>query len=179
MKKVLFLVTLLVLSLSCEKKTSDFKGVGELTIGQNFDSLPVSKSFRKVMDDEFFTNRFHLSDDIGMISNLNVSTINGKINQVKFSSTETTNMAEIEKITGSMVKEPMVDSKLEKLVKNENIDLKMYKTADEKIFFSVLEYKDQKLKNGQPLYEFCYISKEAVLNNHKQIMKGICQSNNK
>jgi hypothetical protein len=179
MKKVLVLVILSLLSLSCEKKATDFKGVGELTIGQNFDSLPASKSFRKVMNDEFFADRFKLSKALGLVGKLNVSTANGKINQVKFSNTEETNMAEVEKITAGLVEEKEVDSKLEKLVKDQNIVLKMYKTPDEKIFFSVMQHKDQQLKNGQSVYEFCYFNEEAVQISHNLILKEISISNNK
>jgi len=169
MKKVLLAIFLI--SISCVNTKSEFHGLGELNIGTEFSSLPISKTFIKVMDDEFNINRFKLSDEIGYVSDLNVTTDKGKICEVKFSSNEETNIAELEKLFQNLKEEKVEKNKL--IGVEENIEIKIYQTEDANIFVSVIQYKDKRFKNGQPYSKFSYIQKDAEKRNHNLTLKSI------
>lgn len=170
MKKALLSIAFL-LGISCSDTKSEFKGLGELSIGTEFSSLPIAQSFTKVMDDEFFLNRFELSENIGSVSNLNVTTEKGKICEVKFSGNEATNTAELEKLFADLKEEKVDHNKL--IGVEEGIIIKTYQTQDESIFVSVIEYQNKPLKNGQPYSEYSYIHKDAAARNHDLTLKSM------
>lgn len=160
MKKQL-LLAILVISVSCNKKATAFQGLGTLTIGTVFTSLPVSKTFTKVMDDEFNTKRFQLSNEIGLVSNLNVTIDHGKICEVTFYSNEETNITGLENVI-KRLKEVEVDKKGLMNDDQTNTMISMYTSEDEEIIFFFIKHTDQLPKNGLPLYEVKYLQKDAV-----------------
>ncbi|MBF6640785.1 hypothetical protein IVB69_04790 [Flavobacterium sp. J49] len=170
MKKTL-LLALGLLSISCVETKNEFKGLGALSIGTEFSSLPMASSFTKVMDDEFNINRFELSKEIGSVSDLNVTTENGKISEVKFSSNEATNTAELEEMFKTLREEKIDQSKL--IGVEEGIAIKTYQTEDKTIFVSVIQYPNRLLKNGQPYSEYSYIHKDAAARNHQLTLKSM------
>ncbi|MFN3968881.1 hypothetical protein [Flavobacterium sp.] len=170
MKKAL-LLALGLLSISCVETKTEFKGLGDLSIGTEFSSLAIASSFTKVMDDEFFLNRFEVSEEIGAVSDLNVTTEKGKICEVKFSSNEATNTAELKEIFKALKEEKIDQNKL--IGVEEGIVIKTYQTEDETIFVSVIEYQNKPLKNGQPYCEYSYIHKDAAARNHNLTLKSM------
>lgn len=155
-KTVAFL--LFILALSCSDAGGDFIKMTGLDIGTDFTSLPISKLFTQVMDDEFFLKQYVVSDEIGSVSDLNVSTIKGKISEVKFKSNEETNVTELEKAFGKLMQKSTEND-----FENDRIRIRGYQTSDERIYLMILEEKSKKLKNGKPLYEYSFQSKEAIM----------------
>ena len=123
------------------------------------------------MDDEFNSNRFKLSNEIGYVSDLNVTTAHGKISEVKFSSNEETNTAEVAKLFENLKEEKIEKDNL--IGVDENIEIKMYHTEDKNIMVSVIQHKDKRFQNGQPYCEFSYFDQEAATKNHDFILKRI------
>lgn len=167
MKKVLLAIFLV--SISCGQNQADFHGLGGLNIGTNFTLLPISKDFRNVMEDEYYAQRFKLSEQIGSVSDLNITTDNGKISEVKFSSNEGTSIAELDRICKGL-EEVKPDSKMRNKLLSESFTSKGYITADEQIFLMVMQRRDQHTKNGLPIYEYSYISKDAFTKNIASII---------
>lgn len=171
MKKSIILF-IFIFALSCQENKTNFVGLGEIKIGENFASISNSDAFRKVSDGEFFTDRFHISDEIGFVSDINVTTFEDKICEVKFSNTEETNMAELKKVLESLEHKRM-DQQLTNLINIKDYSVEIYTTKDENISFIVENHKDKNLKNGQPFYEFSYINKDAFMRNHEMTLKII------
>ena len=138
MKKTICFMLLLLLSLACAENSGGFHGLGVLNIGTNFTDLPDAKAFRKVMDGEFYTDRFHLSDAIGTVSDLNVSTHEGKICEVKFSNTEQTDMNQLRNEISHLV-EADLDPESLGMPFPKGEALKLYHTQDE----NILIYRDR------------------------------------
>ena len=172
MKKITSLLVVLMFAVSCEKSATDFKGFGALNIGETFAASSDSTVFRKIMDDEFYSDRFDLSKDIGIVSDLSVSTDNGKISEVKFLNTDETNSAELEKVLATM-KYIKIDEAMEKRMDGPEMDMKMYTSLDENVLLTVVKHPKKKLKSGSPVYEYNYISKAAVEKNREKLMKRI------
>jgi hypothetical protein len=119
-----------------------------------------------------------LSEEIGLVGDLNVSTDDDKISEVKFSNSESTNMSALEKVINNL-EEAQLDKNVFNGKLNENLVVKMYNTKNENVYLSVLQDKNKRLKNGQPRYEFRYIHKEAAIKNYNLLMKRIGKSHNK
>src|SRR5690606_24045273 len=123
----------------------------------DFASLPISKNFTKVMENQFNTRRFHLSEKIGSVSDLNVMTENGKISEVSFNSNEETNISEVQRIYGNLIRIE-TDSTL---MNNLGLIMKFYHTPGEQILFSVTQYNDKPLKDNMPLFKYNYKDAET------------------
>ena len=163
--KKLFLLPIILTLFSCESVTN-FKGLGGFDIDTKFRSLKTNEPFTKTMEDNYNINSYKLSDEIGLVSDLNVTTKNDKIIEVRFLSNEKTNIAAIEKLC----KEVLHTNKKNK-IENEWGTVKGYHTFDKNIFFADIEYKNKKLTNGQFQHEYKYSNKEAIKQNHELIMK--------
>ncbi|NMH27844.1 hypothetical protein [Flavobacterium silvaticum] len=166
MKRLLSLLVLLLVVSACEQKTKSFHGFGGLDIGADFKSLPNAKDFTQIMEDEYNIARYKLSDEIGVVSNLNISTENGKISEVRFVSTDETHTATIEKVTQQLVR---INTKTP--IKLDFIDF--YNSADKKIFF--VREKGQGLKSGNAgnQTKYSYFDEKAIIRNGDIIQRNI------
>jgi major membrane immunogen (membrane-anchored lipoprotein) len=173
MKNISFLFAAFLVLISCENKPENFRGVGEFRIGENFISSPVFKSFTKIMDDEFNARRYKLSDKIGYVSDLNITTEDGKITEVKFSSNEQTSVKELEKTFENLteMKAPTKQKAFSKAYKMP--DMKFYTTKDSSIFLSIISYQGRSLRNGRQQIEYSYISREATMKKINQTLKRL------
>ncbi len=160
MKNFLSVVSIALLSLSCHNDAVEFNGLEPLAIGTDFAKVAEGSSFRKVMDDEYYAEEFTLNNGMGKISKVNVSTIKGKIAEVRFTNSTSTNMPAFKKMMSSL-HEVKFDASFNKLIAGKQLAYKVYSNHKNKTNFIVLEHKDQTIKNGRPLYEFHYISNEA------------------
>lgn len=167
MRKTALLVIIILLSFSCEKQTTSFEGFGGLNIGDSFTSLPIAKQFTKIMEDEFNASDYKLSDEIGSVSDLNVTTENGKISEVRFTANAQTNISEIEEVLKNMVKS-----------KTDNTfgSITIYQTEDKKILFAIIKETNTYLKNGKAVTEYRYFDDKAVVRNAGEIRKMISSS---
>lgn len=164
MKKTFLLFTTIIFWSSCNKETSNFNEIGDIKIGEKFSSIPNYKSFRKVMENEFFIEKYELSNDIGEVNRLNVSTENDTIIEVKFSSSEETNINKIEKSFSNFIEEK-IDLKKLQLPSIDETPMRFFKSKDEKMFLVVRENKYNLLKNGKPSIEYHYSNTDAIEKN--------------
>ncbi|MBA4155670.1 MAG: hypothetical protein C0512_15145 [Flavobacterium sp.] len=146
--------------ISCQESQKEINGFGGFDIGSDLSSHEKFAALRNTMPDEYYCNSIKLSEAIGEVSNLSITTENGKIIEVKFSSNENTNIDNIQK-------------QLEKLKKagkevnfNNELNFKSYTTIDKKILFMAMENKNELLKNGKPKQEFIYSNKKTVDDSH-------------
>ncbi len=137
---------------------ADFRGLGGIEIGKQFDLIPESASFRKVMKNEYYVQDYKLGDNIGMVSKLSVTTNDdGKIVQVKFSESEKTNVGEIEKSLSAL---KPIENTLVQIP--EDFEIKGYMTPDSTIFVGQTTSRYSIFKDGKPRREFQYSSQEAL-----------------
>ncbi len=163
MKKISLLIVMLAL-FACEKTTKELAGFGGFDIDSNFSSHAKSSEFRNTMPGEYYCHSLVLSSDIGKVSDLNVTTANGKIIEVKFSSNESTNIDNIQK-------QFLPLNKIEKSmnVENDIAIFNTYSSKNESIFFIDIEYKNETMKNGKSKHEFIYSNKKAIEDGDKLI----------
>ena len=159
MKKLIFVITTVFVLGSCDQKQEEDSGLGELRLGANFESLPFSKDFDKYMDDEYFIQSFKLSDEIGYVSNLNVTTDQGNISEIRFSSSEETKTAELDKLHSQMIEQKTAAMPM--LANMKLPETKLYISADSATIVSVIE-KGSKRK-GVAIKEYQYTSRDAVM----------------
>jgi sporulation protein YlmC with PRC-barrel domain len=172
MKNICFLFAAFLVLISCENKPENFRGIGEFRIGENFSSSPVFRSFTKIMDDEFNARRYKLSDKIGYVSDLNITTDNGKISEVKFSNNEQTNVKELKK-TFENLTEVKPDSILTAFNKIFKVDEKFYITKDSSILLSISSYQERSLGNGLQQIEYSYINRDASMKKMNETLKRL------
>ena len=160
MKKVYLLIVMLTL-IACQKSEKEITGFGSFDINSDLLSHEKFAEFRNTMPDEYFCNSMKLSDDIGMVSNINITTENGKIIEVKFSTNENTNIENIQKQLETL-------KKAEKDVNYKNeFAFKSYTTNEKEILFIDLENKNELMKNGKAKHEFIYSNRKAVEDGQK------------
>jgi sulfate adenylyltransferase subunit 1 (EFTu-like GTPase family) len=172
MKNFLIVASLLLLCLSCQNETADFNGLEPLAIGQDFATIAKESSFRKVMDGEYYADEFTLNNGLGKISKVNVSTIKGKIAEVRFSNSTSTNMPALKKMMSSL-NEVKFGPASAQLMTQKQLAFKAYSNTKNKTNLIVIEHKDETLKNGRPLYEFQYNSNEAEKENEALTRKNM------
>jgi major membrane immunogen (membrane-anchored lipoprotein) len=170
MKKLNLLIVIIIL-FACNKSKTELTGFGGFDIDSNFSSHEKFTDFKKTMPDEYYCNSLELSKDIGKVSDLNITTDNGKIIEVKFSSNENTNIDDIQKQFLTMEK----DGKSKKF-ENEIAIFKTYSSQKERIFFIDVEYKNEIMKNGKPKHEFSYSNKKAIEEGDK-LIKSMSSNN--
>src|SRR5574343_57912 len=95
MKKIYLLIVVLSF-FSCQESKKEITGFGGFNIGSDLSTHEKFADFRNTMPDEYFCNSMQLSEAIGMVSNINITTEYGKITEVKFSTNEKTNIDEIQ-----------------------------------------------------------------------------------
>ena len=150
--------------LSCRKSQKEINGCGGFDIGSDLSSHKKFADFRNTMPDEYYCNSMKLSDEIGPVSNLSITTENGKIIEVKFSINENTNIDNIQKQLETLKK-----AEKEVNFKNE-FNFKSYTTIDKEILFMTIENKNELLKNGKPKQEIIYSNKKAI-NEDQKLLK--------
>ncbi len=162
MKKIYLLIVMLTF-ISCQESNKEIKGFGGFDIGSDLSSHQKFADFRNTMPDEYFCNLIKLSNDIGMVSNMNITTENGKIIEVKFSTNEKTNIESIQKELKTL-------NKVEKEVNYKNeFTFRSYTTIGKEFFFMDIENKNELMKNGKAKHEFIYSNKNAVEDGQKLI----------
>jgi len=163
MKKCYLLMVLLAL-LSCQESQKEINGFGGFDIGSDLSSHEKFADFRNTMPDEYFCNTIKLSEVIGPVSNLSITTENGKIIEVKFSTNENTNIGNIHKQLETLKK-----AEKEVNFKNE-FKFKSYTTTNKEILFMTIENKNELMKNGKPKQEIIYSNKKAI-NEDQKLLK--------
>ena len=143
--------------ISCQESQKEINGFGGFDIGSDLSSHEKFAALRNTMPDEYYCNSIKLSEAIGEVSNLSITTENGKIIEVKFSSNENTNIDNIQKQLETLKKAG------KEVNFNNELNFKSYTTIDKKTLFMAIENKNELLKNGKPKQEFIYSNKKNVV----------------
>ncbi len=167
MKKTLLLFAIL-LAISCTNQKQDFVGIADFKIGADFNSIPNAEKFTNVMPNEYNMRTYNLSQDIGSVSDLNITTSDGKISEVKFVTNENTNTAALEKITQNLVPFKFANAPVSKSAIKQP-QMNFYTTPDSTLYYAVI-YKNKNLKNGSEKIEYHYSSKDVQVKKMAQIL---------
>ena len=149
--------------LSCQESKKEINGFGGFDIGSDLSSHKKFADFRNTMPDEYFCNSIELSKAIGMVSNINITTENGKIIEVRFVTNENTNIDKIRKQLETL------NSTEEAVNFRDEFLFKSYTSNKNEIVFIDIENKNELMKNGKAKHEFNYSNKKAIENNNKLI----------
>jgi len=149
--------------LSCQESKKEITGFGGFDIGSDLSSHKKFADFRNTMPDEYFCNSIELSKAIGMVSNINITTENGKIIEVRFVTNEHTNIDKIRKQLETL------NSTEEAVNFRDEFLFKSYTSNKNEIVFIDIENKNELMKNGKAKHEFNYSNKKAIENNNKLI----------
>ena len=174
MKNFIPFVCILFVITSCENNKQDFVGIGEFEIGKDFHSMKNSKFFTEVMDDEYNVERYKLSEEIGYVSNLNVTVSNGKIREVTFSSNLDTNVKALDKIFENLTEFKRDSSTFEFALPKNYIkyDTKMYISHNDSVVAS-LTMKERSIKSGFRKREYSYIDREAMIAKYEELFRRL------
>ena len=170
MKIINLLLALSIIFVSCESKPEKFEGFGEFRIGEDFRMLPDFKLFNNTFGEEYHIQRYMLSDEIGYVSNLNITTDNGKISEVQFSSSEETDVKELEKTFKNLVEIKLDSTKFPSLRQFKNSDMKFYTTKDSSLYFTLV-YQERSIENGLKKRKYTYVSKEGTMKKFSEAKK--------
>lgn len=162
MKKIYLLIVAFTL-FSCQKTEKEITGFGGFDIGSDLSSHEKFADFRNTMPDEYFCNALQLSDEIGTVSNISITTENGKIIEVRFVTNEQTNIDKIQKQLETL------NGANEAVNFRDEFFFKSYTTNKNEIVFIDIENKNELMKNGKAKHEFNYSNKKAIENNNKLI----------
>jgi hypothetical protein len=160
MRNLLLLFTFYLVLSSCEDKPVKASGFGDLTLGAEFESLALYKDFEKVLENEYHNPYYKISDEIGYVANVYITTNNGNINEVKFESTKDTDTAELERMYGKLI-----EQKLDTLRHFKNLTLpnmKFYISADTTTLYSIV-YQQEGRRKGTYYNEYRYTSTDAAI----------------
>jgi hypothetical protein len=113
-----------------------------------------------------------LSEAIGMVSNINITTEYGKITEVKFSTNEKTNIDEIQNQLNTKAKY-WKDLKFQ----DDTGIFKAYTTSNDDIIFVDFESKNELSKNEKAKHEFSYSNKNEIENNNKLVKSFLNRKN--
>ena len=171
MKNVMLFFVFLVVLISCQNEDKEFTGIGEFNIGETFLTMPIAKDFTNVMEDEYNLNQYKFKE-FGSVSDLNVTTADGKISEVSFETNDATNTDELDAICKKMI-EYSVDESLINGIKYDENSIKMYFTPNKKVYLIVVENKSKKLKNGQSVLEYNYQDDIAMQKNVELIKQMV------
>lgn len=154
MRKI-FCLSVAIALFACSHQPEEFKGLGGIDLGEDFSSIPESKSFAKIMDNEYFIGDYEMENGIGPVSRLSVTTNDsGKVIQVKFLQAQNTDVNRIDKYTaelqpvGNPIKMP------------EGLDVKLFINADSSVTLTKIKSEHKIFNNGVPRYEYGYANKE-------------------
>jgi len=159
MKKLVLSSMITLLFVSCITKNEDFKGLDPLLLGQDFATVKNKAAFRKIMDDEYFAETYNVAKGVGTLYKVNVTTVKGKISEVRFSNGKKTNKSALKTIM-SQLKEVDLGAKANKLIVQQQLEFKAYASKDKKINFFVLSYKYSHLRKNSAQHEYEYLSAE-------------------
>lgn len=109
---------------SVEKR--DFKGFGELIIGDRFDSISSFKQFKKTEKNSYYADAYEISKEIGVVENVTIMLKYGKINGVNFDNSSISNKNKIDSCFRSY------KSKVEPLPSSGK-DWRVYKSIDDRV----------------------------------------------
>jgi hypothetical protein len=154
MKKLLLLLALMIFATSCKESKTDFIDITGLSLGADFNKLPIAKLFIKIREDEYKIRRHDLSDEIGSVSSLTVKTENGKIFMVRFGTNDETNVDALNRSLKKIMRNP-VDINLTK-------PATVYQTASNNVLV-VMEDNVTMSRSKKQLYDYMYlIQKKSV-----------------
>lgn len=100
--KFLFTSLAFLIIASCNREPKDFKGFGQLELGSEFGTLANDFAFDSSIPNEHFISEMDLSDGLGKVANVNITTREGKISEVRFTTTPSTNAGEFQKILSGL-----------------------------------------------------------------------------
>ena len=166
MKKLFFLLLIILVTISCQKNNTNnsidsFKGIGELIIGAKFDSIPSHKLFDKKNKNEYVLNKFELTKNIGIVENVNIKLNKGYIYSVSFTSGKFTNKSLIEEC---MVKNS-IESEYSGISNDESYEGKTYESLNHQISISYFTLKDKNLIALQGFYATDYFYSDIKIEN--------------
>jgi hypothetical protein len=170
MKKIYLLIVVLTF-FSCQESKKEITGFGGFDIGSDLSSHEKFANFRNTMPDEYFCNSIQLSEAIGMVSNISITTENGKIIEVRFITNEQTNIDKIQKQLETL------NGANEAVNFRDEFFFKSYTTMENKVIFIDIENKNELMKNGKARHEFSYSNKKAIENNNKLIKSMLNRKN--
>lgn len=171
MKKIYLLIVVLTF-FSCQESKKEITGFGGFNIGSDLSTHEKFADFRNTMPDEYFCNSMQLSEAIGMVSNINITTEYGKITEVKFSTNEKTNIDEIQNQLNTKAKY-WKDLKFQ----DDTGIFKAYTTSNDDIIFVDFESKNELNKNGKAKHEFSYSNRNEIENNNKLVKSFLNRKN--
>ena len=154
------LIALGILSMACSKE-KHFRGIGEFEIGADFRSLPSSEQFAMILDDEFNIASIKF-DEIGEVSNFHVTTCDGKICHVSFSSTDRTNLETLDQMLAELQ-----EIKLDSLNRRNNLavsqlDGKFYLSPNDSVMCSLI-YGERRVPSGVTERTYSYFNPASVM----------------
>jgi hypothetical protein len=147
------------LFVSCNTKEEDFKGLAPLLLGHDFTSIKNKAVFRKVMDGEYFAETFEVENGVGTVYKVNVTTVKGKINEVRFSNGKGTNSDALKTVMSHLIAVDL-GPKTTKLIAQQQLEFKVYTSRDKKINFFVSAFKNSHLNKESAQHEYQYLSAE-------------------
>ncbi|MBD3582580.1 hypothetical protein [Flavobacterium selenitireducens] len=153
--KRLFCISAMIALIGCDRQPAEFNGLGGIDLGADFSSIADSKSFTKIMENEYFITDYEMGDGIGPVSRLSVTTNqSGKIIAAKFLQDERTDYGQIEKRVAGLTafnvpfKVPA------------GTDFKIFVNADTTVLLSKVKSGHKVFSSGLPRWEYGYSNKE-------------------
>lgn len=159
MKQIIIIASLAVLCFSCSPKEEDFKGLDPLLLGQDFTAVKNKAAFRKVMDDEYFAETIEVENGVGTLYKVNITTVKGKISEVRFSDGKGTNSKALKTIM-SHLNAVDLGPKTTKLIAQQQLEFKVYTSRDKKTNLFVSAYKNPHFHKESAQNEYQYLSSE-------------------
>jgi hypothetical protein len=136
MKHIIILALSAVVCFSCVPEDEDFRGLDPLLLGQDFSKVCPKAVFRKVMDDEYFAETFEVEKGVGTLYNVNVTTVKGKISEVRFSTGKGTHRAALNTVMRQLDQVDLGKAALQLMAK-QHVVLRAYVSRDTKTNFFV------------------------------------------
>ncbi|UUF16792.1 MULTISPECIES: hypothetical protein [Flavobacterium] len=141
--KILALLFLSILIVSCTNKPRNFEGIGEIKLGQKLNSLKHFKSFKKLNENEYQIDSFKISPSVGFVKNLIIKTESGEIFDVTFDSSESTNNKAIDSLMEIFGQHSMIQ-----IAENKSAPFQIIEKSDGDVDFSkTIDKKDPRLIN--------------------------------
>ncbi|MFM2212913.1 MAG: hypothetical protein RL427_176 [Bacteroidota bacterium] len=160
MKKIVLVSMITLWLVSCNHKEADFKGLEPLLLGQDFTALKNKAAFRKVMDDEYFAETFDVKHGVGTLYKVNVTTVKGKISEVRFSNGKGTNSDALKTIMSHLIPVDLGPKTTKLIAAQQQLEFKVYTSRNKKINFFVSAFKNPHFNKKSVQHEYQYLSAE-------------------
>lgn len=157
MKKLVVAGIITFLFVSCSTKNEAFKGIAPLVLGQEFSTVQGNAAFRKVMDDEYFAETIDMENGVGILYKVNVTTVKGKISEVRFRDGKGTNSNALKTII-SQLNPVDLGPKTTQLIAQQQLEFKVYTSKDKKVNLFVSAFKNPHFPKESAQHEYQYLS---------------------